>query len=197
MNAHMKGSSPGPLDVLALSGSLRTGSINTALLRAASRLAPPEISVTVWDGLGRLPLFNPDLDPEPPTAVSAFRERVARAEALLIASPEYAHGVTGPLKNALDWLVSFEPFAYKPVAVLNASPRSRHADESLREILRTMSAFVVEPASIAIPLLGSQLDERGIAATPQAAAPIQEALSALHEAVVLHRRSASAGFRLE
>jgi len=70
---------------------------------------------------------------------------------LLIASPEYAHGVTGVLKNALDWLVASERFFGKPVAVLNASPRAHHADASLREILRTMSANIVEAASVSVP----------------------------------------------
>jgi NAD(P)H-dependent FMN reductase len=105
--------------------------------------------------------------------------------------------VTGTIKNALDWLVSFEPFAYKPVAVFNASPRAHHADASLREILRTMAAVIVEPASITIPLLGSKLDEEGMITTPSVAASIQEALSALFEAVVLHRNSPNALFPLQ
>jgi len=112
------------MNILALSGSLRAASINSALLRAAARLAPPGMTVTVFDGLAHLSLFNPDLDSDPPAAVAHFRSRVADADALLIASPEYAHGITGVMKNALDWLVSFEPFAHKPVAVLNASPRA-------------------------------------------------------------------------
>lgn len=87
-------------------------SINSSLLRAAARLvAPPEVSVTVFIGLGDLPLFNPDCEACPPSIVTNFRSQVAEADALLIASPEYAHGVTGTIKNALDWLVSFESFA--------------------------------------------------------------------------------------
>ncbi|HKR58167.1 MAG TPA: NADPH-dependent FMN reductase [Pyrinomonadaceae bacterium] len=184
------------MKVLALSGSLRSISINSALLRAASKLAPPEVSVTVFDNLGELPLFNPDREENPPAAAVRLRSQVADAEALLIASPEYAHGVTGTIKNALDWLVSFEPFAYKPVAVFNASPRAQHADTSLREILRTMAAIIVEPASITIPLLGSRLDEEGMVSTPFIAASIQGALSALFEAVALHKISPNASFPL-
>lgn len=180
------------MNILALSGSLRTASINSALLRAAARLAPPAVTVNVCNGLGELPLFNPDLEASPPDAVTAFRAHVADADALLIASPEYAHGVTGTIKNALDWLVSFEPFAFKPVALLNASPRAHHADAALREILRTMAAAIVEPASIALPLLGAKLDEEGMVSDPSIAAAIQASLSALREAVILHRTSASA-----
>ena len=172
------------MKILALSGSLRANSINSALLRAAARLAPVEVKVTVYRGLGDLPLFNPDVEDQPIEAVTNFHAQVADADALLIASPEYAHGVTGTIKNALDWLVSFAPFTYKPVGIFNASPRAQHADAALREILKTMSAMVVEEASMTIPLLGANLDEDGMVSTPSVAAPIRGALVALSEAVV-------------
>jgi chromate reductase, NAD(P)H dehydrogenase (quinone) len=112
------------MKILGLSGSLRAASINSATLRAASRIAPPDVTVLVLDGLGDLPLFNPDRELQPPPAVTNLQQSVVQAAALLIASPEYAHGVTGTIKNALDWLVGFEPFASKLVAVLNTSPRA-------------------------------------------------------------------------
>jgi chromate reductase len=173
--------------LLAVSGSLRAVSVNSALLRAAARLAPPGIEVLWCSGLGELPLFNPDLGGDPSAAVQQFRAQVAQADALLIASPEYAHGMTGTIKNALDWLVSFEPFAYKQVAVLNASPRAHHADAALREVLTTMAAEIVEPASITLPLVGAGLDEDGMVATPVVATAIQTALQALADAVVARR----------
>jgi chromate reductase, NAD(P)H dehydrogenase (quinone) len=154
------------------------------------------MSVTLFNGLGELPLFNPDREADPPGVITNFRAQVAAADALLIASPEYAHGITGTIKNALDWLVSFEPFAYKPVAVLNASPRAHHADMALREILRTMAAIVVEPASITIPLLGAKLDEDGMVAAPAISSAIQEALKALYDAVLLQKTAPNASFPL-
>lgn len=184
------------MKVLALSGSLRAVSINAALLRAAARLAPANVSVAVFSGLGALPLFNPDDEACPHASVTRLFAEVAQADALLIASPEYAHGVTGTIKNALDWLVGFEPFAYKPVAVLNASPRAHHADAALRETLKTMAAVIIEPASITVPLLGARLDEDGMVSTPGVAAAIQEALVALYDAVVLHKTTAVATFPL-
>jgi NAD(P)H-dependent FMN reductase len=186
----------GRVNLLALSGSLRAASINSTLLRAAARLASPGVTVSVFEGLSELPLFNPDREADPPDAVMAFRSRVARADALLIASPEYAHGIPGPMKNALDWLVGFGPFAGKRVAVLNASPRARHADEALREVLVTMSARIVEQASITLPLLGAGLDEDGIIATPLVAVAIQDALSALRWAVPLQPTATDASFPL-
>jgi NAD(P)H-dependent FMN reductase len=139
------------LSVLALCGSLRAVSMNRMLLEACVRVAPPQ-RVEIFEGLGALPLFNPDLEADLPAPVGALHTAVERADALLIASPEYAHGVPGVLKNALDWLVSFPPFVDKRVALFNASPRSVHADAALREILTTMSANLVTDACLALPL---------------------------------------------
>jgi NAD(P)H-dependent FMN reductase len=184
------------MEFLALCGSLRAASINAAMLRAAARVAPPGIVLAAHPPLGALPLFNPDLEAAPPAAVAALREAVAGAEALVFASPEYAHGVTGTIKNALDWLVSFEPFVHKPVAVLNASPRAHHADDALRETLKTMSATLVEPACIAVPLLGAHLDEDGMVASPSVAAALAGALAALAGAVRRRREAGDPAFPL-
>ena len=169
--------------VLAISGSLRAASINSVLLRTAARLALPDMEIILFRGVGDLPLFNPDLESHVPSQVSALRREVAAADALLIASPEYAHGVTGAIKNLLDWLVSFEPFVYKPVAVLNASPRAHHADDALRETLRTMSAIIIESASISLPLIGANLDEEAMAASLAISGPLHEVLAALRESI--------------
>lgn len=138
--------------VLALCGSLRAASMNRALLRACAQVAPPSIMLEIFPGMGALPLFNPDLEASMPSSVSALHADLERADAVLIASPEYAHGVTAVLKNALDWLVSFPPFVDKPVAIFNTSPRSVHAEAALREILTTMSARLIEPACLSLPL---------------------------------------------
>ena len=172
-------SSPATFNVLALCGSLRKASINAALLRAAARLAAPSADIEVPGWLGRLPLFNPDLEADLPLPVQALHLVVANADAILIASPEYAHGVSGTIKNTLDWLVSFEPFIHKPVAIINASPRAHHADDALRETLRTMSAALVGERSFAVELLGAGMDERAMRASPGVAAVVAEALAAL------------------
>jgi chromate reductase, NAD(P)H dehydrogenase (quinone) len=174
---------------LAVSGSLRHASSNGALLAAAALLAPPDVRISRFDGLGALPHFNPDLDVDPPPAeVRDLRERVATADALLISSPEYAHGVPGTLKNALDWLVSDVAIVRKPVGLLNASPRGVHAQASLAEILRTMSAEVVPAAQASVALLGRNLTAPEIVADPELAGAVRRALAALVEAV---RRRAS------
>jgi chromate reductase len=168
--------------ILAISGSLRKSSINSALLRAAARLASPTVEISIA-ALGDLPLFNPDLEALPPNSVVTLQDAVRDADALLIASPEYAHGITGTMKNALDWLVSSDCIVYKPVAVLNASPRARIANESLREILRTMSAIIVEDASVSIPLLSAGLDENGMVESAEVSQAISAALTTLCNAI--------------
>src|SRR5215831_4321598 len=97
------------MNVLAIAGSLRAASINAAFCRAAARLAPPGVSIAVHPGLGTLPLFNPDLEAAPPRAVVDFRGEVGNADALLIASPEHAHAISGVMKNALDCAVPGAP----------------------------------------------------------------------------------------
>jgi chromate reductase len=182
--------------ILGLSGSLRAASVNTMLLRATARLAPSGIDVSIFKGLGDLPLFNPDLEANRPANVIALHQAIAEADALLFASPEYAHGVTGTIKNALDWLVGFEPFANKIVAVLNASARAHHADDALRETLRTMAAVIVEPASITIPLLGAGLDESALVATPFIAGAVRKSLRAIQLAVTSREGTLTAEFAL-
>ena len=177
-----------PLDlmnVLALAGSLRAASINAAFCRAASRLAPPGVHLTVYGDLGSLPLFNPDLEVAPPHTVEQFRAAIGGTDALILASPEYAHGISGVMKNALDWLVSYEGFVAKPVAVINASPRARRAYDSLLEVLQTMSARLVQEASISVPLLGGCTTEEQMISTPAIALQIREALVALKAFVSL------------
>lgn len=155
-----------PITILAIAGSLRAASLNTALLRAIARLAPPSFDIRIYPGLGELPLFNPDLDADSLPPVTGLRDAILAADVLILASPEYAHGVSGPMKNALDWMVGNESFVDKPLVLLNASPRATHAQAALRETVRTMSARLIDEACISLPLLGSGLDADGIAADP-------------------------------
>jgi NAD(P)H-dependent FMN reductase len=164
--------------LLALSGSLRARSVNTAVLQALASLAPPGVEVTLYRGLGELPHFNPDLDCEPlPAVVAAFRQAVAESAAIIFCTPEYAHGVPGSLKNALDWLVSFEGFIAKPVVLVWARPGGDHAQASLREILAVMNARVLEEAGLTLPLTSNAPD----AAALLEAGPVRQALASVLE----------------
>jgi len=170
--------------VLAISGSLRRASTNTAALEALARLAPEGVKVLVYSDLAKLPPFNPDDDIEHrprPEPVETLRTLVGASDAIVIAAPEYAHGVPGALKNALDWLVASETFAGKPVVLINASPRAFHAQASLRETLATMAARLVPEAFAALSLAGKSLTAEEVLADPANARRLKESLEALRE----------------
>jgi len=173
--------------ILAISGSLRAASSNTSALKAAALLAPAGTELVLYGELGGLPHFNPDLDGDaPPAIVQALRREVGLSDGLLISSPEYAHGIAGALKNALDWLVASLEFPGKPVALISASARAVHAEAQLREILATMSARLVGTASIALPLLGRNLDAHGILADPALSAELRAAMRSFVDAIAGH-----------
>lgn len=174
--------------IFAISGSLRAVSSNTAALQALARLAPQGIEIVIYNGLGQLPLFNPDLETgELPQAVGNLRNEIALCDGLIICSPEYAHGIAGAMKNALDWLVSGVEFPGKSVALINTSPRAVHAQAQMREILTTMSVQLIEEASIALPLLGRNLGAGDIAADPQLSRVLKEALQSFVHHIKRHR----------
>ena len=140
--------SPRPLRVLAFAGSLRAASYNKMLLRAAVELAPAGMEIEIHD-IGEIPLFNEDVEAAgAPPAVEAFREAIRRADALLIATPEYNHGVPGVLKNAVDW-ASRPPrrsvLAGKPAAVFGASPGATGTARAQTQ-LRASFVFTDTPA---------------------------------------------------
>ena len=130
----------------------------------------------VYRDLAELPPFNPDDDVEDkpkPEPVETLRALVGASDALIIAAPEYAHGVPGVLKNALDWLVASETFAGKPVALVNASPRAFHAQASLRETLATMAARILPEAFAELSLAGKLVTADEILADPAKRATAQ------------------------
>ena len=122
----MSESTERPLVVCGIAGSLRRGSLNRALLRATQELAPADMEIRIFDRVGEIPLYNQDVEAEgDPEPVQALKRSIGEADALLVATPEYNHGVPGVLKNAIDW-ASRPPgrsvLAGKPAAILGASP---------------------------------------------------------------------------
>src|SRR6202167_1957382 len=172
------------MKILAMPGSLRATSLNTAVLQAACRLVPAGVKVEMFEGIGNLPFFNSDLDGDRlPREVAAFRAVIGAADGLLISSPEYARGVAGVMKNALDWLVGSFEFPNKPVALINTSPRATHALAALTITLETMSAPLVEEASVTLPLLGTVNDAASIAANAEFAIPLRSGLERYVQAI--------------
>jgi NAD(P)H-dependent FMN reductase len=178
-----------PLYILAISGSLRAASSNTAALQALAGLAPDGVTITMYDQLADLPYFNPDLDREgdtPPASVAELRAQVGRADGIVICSPEYAHGVPGVLKNALDWLVSSLEFPGKPVALLNISPRSTFVQASLAETLTTMSAALIVDESLTVSLPRDRRDVAGMLADQQITQALRAAIDACVRAIAVN-----------
>ncbi|MEO8213912.1 MAG: NADPH-dependent FMN reductase [Myxococcales bacterium] len=167
------------MTILGISGSLRITSSNMAILRAAARLAPSATHVEIYDRLAEVPAFSPDLDVDPlPEPIVDLRARIARADALLISSPEYAHGMPGSLKNLLDWLVSALEALHKPVLVLSASPGGAvFAHAQLLEVLRTMNLCVVDGGAHVFSR--SKLDPMGEVASRELLSTIAAALVTL------------------
>jgi Predicted flavoprotein len=133
--------------------------------------------------VGTLPHFNPDLDGEgstPPAAVLDLRERVAAASGLIISTPEYAHGLPGSMKNALDWLVSSPAPIGKPVVLWNAAPYGgEYAQASLVETLQVMGLLLLLDASRVEPFLSRKLDGEGLLPDPESEAVLRASLAML------------------
>ncbi len=167
------------IQILAISGSLRASSSNARLLQAAALLAPKEVKINLYQNLGELPHFNPGLDDFNISAVLDFRNQLKNSHAVIISSPEYAHGVPGTLKNALDWIVGSGELVEKPIALFNTSARSTFAQASLKETISVMLGRIVEEASITLPFIDKNLDANEIAANPEIARLLKGAIDAL------------------
>jgi chromate reductase, NAD(P)H dehydrogenase (quinone) len=165
---------------LTISGSLRAGSSNTAALEAIAMLAPPHVTVRRYGELDLLPAFNPDLESgKLPAPVARLRALVGQADAIIVSSPEYARGMAGALKNLLDWLVGAVEFPGKPVALITTSQRAEYAPEQLKLVLTTMSARIVEPACVTLPLLGKTLSAAEIAGDSRLSCQLRTVIDAL------------------
>ena len=168
------------MKILGISGSLRASSSNTAILRAAAALAPSTIEFTLFDGIGNLPHFNPDLDGEAVSPfVTEFRTALRATDTVIFSVPEYAHGVPGVLKNALDWVVGSGELAGKPVALFNPSARGTYAQASLSETLTVMAAKIVPEASVTLQALGKPVAKGLILGDAEMSAKLMYAFEAL------------------
>ena len=179
--------------VLAISGSLRADSSSTKLAAALAGLAPTGTTVEVYAGLERICPFDPDRDREgdvPPPSVAHLRATLAAADAVVICTPEYAFGVPGVLKNALDWTVSSGDFADKPAAAISSSPSDLGGDKAYASLVLTLTAMqsrLVSGGGLIVPMVRKKLDASG-AVTDPATADALRALLAELAALVARRR---------
>lgn len=180
--------------ILALAGSLQARSSNAALLRTASRVAPNGVDLVDAISIGYVPHFNPDIERDGgtvPPAVAVLRDQIGSADAVLIASPEYAHSLPGVLKNALDWIVGSGELYGKPVAILCASPRPdgcAHGRGAIQQTLRAQGSTIVVSATVGVAADDKGADELR---DPAAIASVRHALAAL----VRHRSPGDGSIR--
>ncbi|MFG2846463.1 NADPH-dependent FMN reductase [Kitasatospora sp. NPDC048296] len=145
---------------MAIVGSLREGSLNRSVALTAADLCGPGTELTIFEGLAGLPYFEHDVEVAgPPASVMAFRAELKSADAVLITCPEYAAGMSGVLKNGLEWIVGGGELVGKPVAVVTASPATTGGERArawTTETLRMMGADVL-PESMSIPVAGPKM----------------------------------------
>jgi chromate reductase, NAD(P)H dehydrogenase (quinone) len=172
--------------VLAISGSLRAASLNSAVLRAARIVSSERVRLEIYDRLAELPHFDPDLDGDSvPEVVMDLRARMAAADGVLLCVPEYAWGIPGSFKNALDWTVSSGSLAEKPVAILKVSHPSRgaHAHAALKLVLAALNAELLDDPALSVPVDARRLDGCGELSHPDVIAAVRHAVEALARAI--------------
>ncbi|NPC93585.1 NAD(P)H-dependent oxidoreductase [Bacillus sp. WMMC1349] len=149
--------------IVAISGSIRTGSSNTNILKALATFIPEDIEYTIYNGIKELPHFNPDVDQmNPPAVVKDFRNLLNESHALIICTPEYAKSVPAVLKNSLEWLVSSAELYKKPVAVITASPSITGGDKAHESLLLTLGmldATIVKSGSLLVPTVRTKFND--------------------------------------
>lgn len=176
------------IKILAISGSLRSQSSNTRLIHTVAEIAKDLVTIDIFSDLDRLPHFNPDKEPSDDLVVGDLTHRMRVADGFLVSTPEYAHGLPGTLKNALDWLVGTDAFIEKPFALVRACDRSIHAPQSLIEILKTMSGLHVERADLTIDLRSNPARSDEILRSASSNTKISNSLAILSQ-FILDQRS--------
>jgi chromate reductase, NAD(P)H dehydrogenase (quinone) len=175
------------MNILGISGSLRSSSTNTNLLRAIAKLAAADVNFTLYDGLDKLPYFSPELDfegAEAPPAVAHLRAQLDAADAIIVSTPEYAFGAPGVLKNALDWIVSSANFTDKPTAVISASPMHSGGDKanaSITQTLRVMQATIPENIRLMIGSVKIKINAAGEITDPALENELKNLLQTLRD----------------
>lgn len=167
--------------ILALQGSLRENSASNLIVNAIVSTVPSNVSIEICGLPGSLPHFNDSSDT--PEIVAEFREQLRRADAVLICTPEYAFGIPGTLKNAIDWTVGSGEFVEKPVALVTASSQGEKGHAALLLVLEAVSANVPEGASLLISYVRTKLDAQGNVKDPKVSGQLRQVVASLCAAV--------------
>jgi chromate reductase len=165
--------------ILAISGSTRKNSTNHHLIKAITEITRGRLVILPYEQISVLPHFNPDLSEEAGTEVNNFRDLIRQSDAILICTPEYAHGVPGSLKNAIDWTVGTSDFSGKIVMLMTASSAGKFGHLSLLETLRVIEAIVPPDLQLLIPFAKTKIHENGSITDSQTMAEVKASLNTL------------------
>lgn len=150
------------INILAISGSLRPDSSNSSILRVIGNMIGDDATYTIYDAIDKLPHFNPSLDNDDANeSFNTFRKELSNADGVIICTPEYAFGVPGVLKNALDWTVSSGNFDKKPTAVITASLAGDKAHASILLTFKALGANIPEDGTLLIPFVRTRVSSKG------------------------------------
>lgn len=175
---------PDKLNILAISGSTRKASSNLHLIHAIARMTATRLNISMYEGLTDLPHFNPDLDNgQPPAAVSGLLEQLRSADGILICTPEYAAGVPGSLKNAVDWAVGSMGFSGKPTALITASTSGHAGHQSLLGTLLLIEARITAAAQLVIPAVKTKVSAAGEITDPATLQQTEQLIQALTDMI--------------
>jgi len=167
------------MTILAICGSLRPESSNMAILKALSSWLPAQVKYHIYDHIGKLPHFDPTLNHDtPPAEVNHFRQLITQSDGVIICSPEYAFGIPGSLKNALDWTVSSGEFTDKPVAVITASSSGEKAHEALLTVMNVITGQVPGSSTLLIPYIRTKI-ANGIITDEETTTKLQAVITSL------------------
>jgi NAD(P)H-dependent FMN reductase len=167
--------------ILAISGSTRKDSTNEHLIKAIDELTGERFKILPYGRISTLPHFNPDLVDDAGTEVNEFRALIRESDAILICTPEYAHGVPGSLKNAIDWTVGSSDFSGKIVMLITASSEGKFGHSSLLETLRVIEAIVMPELQLLIPFAKTKIHRNSTIIDSQTLADVTIALNKLHD----------------
>ena len=173
--------------IIAIPGSLSRNSVNLSLIRSIIPIFSDRLDIKVIEGLADIPHFNPDLNNDnPPENVSNFRRQLKQADGILICTPEYAMGVPGTLKNAIDWTVSSMEFSHKPVALITASTAGQKGHQSLIDTLKIIEADMPDDSQLLISHVKTKVKDDKII-DPETLQQIKKLIGSIINSIVMAR----------
>jgi chromate reductase, NAD(P)H dehydrogenase (quinone) len=168
--------------VLAICGSTRINSTNLSFIKAIQALTQEKWEMKIFSELAEIPHFNPDLDHEPaPKQVAAFRNLLRSVDGILICTPEYAMGVPGTLKNAIDWTVSSMEFSHKPTALITASSVGQKGHASLLETLKVIESEMSEQTQLLISFAKTKINSSYTIIDDKTFGQVQQLIGSFHQ----------------